>query len=195
MSAKPLEEETGMGTKLRRALVAVVVTMAIALVATTESQSAGNIPGYAVKIGGHRLRGESAWSIWLFGARPGEGCWGSRATGRGNTSEGMSCGFEVPGEVWQLLASGRISRRESVLALLARPGIERLASLVERAGARSKHWQMASVHVIRGARARAARLPYAVGYSVIEIPAGVRALRVRAIQFDKVVATGRLPKC
>lgn len=180
-----------------------VTTAAIVLMISTEVHawgSARTIPSYAARVGGHQGTHGSSWSLWLFGAQHGQGCWGTRAAQGGVRREGAACGFEVPRQAWQLAADGVVGppgNRETILLLLARRSLSRLSILIEgRGGESHQRWVHARVSVIRGHRAQKARLPGAVGYSVVALPGVVCVVHVKPVPpTGKAIAFDPLPAC
>lgn len=192
------EKMKGQMKILRKVWPVTVAVATIALLSASGVQAVGDIPDYATKVAGHHLKRGVAWSVWVFGARGGEGCWGTRATQGGNKTEGIACGLEVPESPWQVATNGVIGEkgaRESVLVLLTRPRIDRLYITIKRTGAQPKHRLMAQVDVIDGRQARKARLPHAIGYASIHVKGVVCLSGVRAIESGRVVARGKLSEC
>jgi hypothetical protein len=163
------------------------------------AEASGDIPNYAVKIAGHHEGGETSWGVWLFGARHGQGCWGTRTVRDGiKSEEDVTCGLTIPKRAWQLAVSGTVGRPRhpaSLLLFLTRPDVATLKVLVEDGQAR--RWVRLGARVVGGMKAEKARLPRPVGHA-LKVVAGTSLCPrwVRAFDHNgQLIEEGRLPPC
>jgi hypothetical protein len=172
-----------------------VATLWLLSSASTIEASKSSIPKRAIKVAGSQ-KGSSSWGIWLFGAND-QGCWGTRTRSHGQlTGETVTCGFSVPGNRFQLAATGSLEGGQSLLFFLVRsPEVERLRVLIDR-GTRSTRWVAMDAHPVNSARHPAARVPAGVGTAVKLVAGRACPRRVVALnKRDQPIGHGSLPPC
>lgn len=176
-----------------------ITTVLVAMLAASSLAHSNDIPHYAVKVAG-RLNGHMSWGIWLYGKRHRQDCWDTRTRShREVTSESVTCGVAVTKAAYQLAASGPVGTANAPQGLLfffVKPGVRRLALLIEnRKGKRS--WTSVASRSISSEERRSARLSHRFGYVVKVIRrTGICAVRVRAIgPRGKLIGHGRLKVC
>lgn len=187
---------------LRLALQCTTIVSAIAallLCSSTFAASSGSIPPRAVKVAGSHSS-SSSWGIWLFGAR-GQGCWGTQTKHQGDvTGESVTCGYSVPGDRFQLAATGVVTggpSPDSLLFFLVRsPEVESLKVLVRSSGDAAR-WVTISAKRVSASNREAARIPPHVGFGTRLID-GKSVCPRRVVAYDgnhRRVGQGALPAC